>query len=181
MGQQPLTLVALELKINKMIKIISLCLVSISLLAFPLVTYGADKLEPPDLLEIKVDGKKVSGRSVFVKQGQSLSLKGSALPNSEIYLYIFSDEPLLAKAAVDNQGYWSYVVTQALDLGQHRIEAETHFGNEISAKIELLKFEVTEGKLPQLNYTLIIAILIIIVAISCYVIWIVIKKKIQFR
>jgi len=58
------------------------------------------------------DGKAVSG----------LLLSGTGAPNSDIFLYIFSD-PLVLRAQTNNQGKWSYVLENPLKSGNHEVYA----------------------------------------------------------
>ncbi|HEX3082623.1 MAG TPA: hypothetical protein VHQ86_05260 [Candidatus Saccharimonadia bacterium] len=58
------------------------------------------------------DGKKITG----------LLITGTGAPNSDIYIYVFSD-PLVLRAQTDSQGKWSYVLENPLKSGHHEVYA----------------------------------------------------------
>ncbi len=58
------------------------------------------------------DGKKVNG----------LLVSGTGAPNSDIFLYFFSD-PLVLRAQTDSHGKWSYVLETPLPAGHHEVYA----------------------------------------------------------
>ena len=118
-------------------------------LIFPLLA-RAEKVDPPNLVEVRINDQFVDKKDVELLPDQSMDLIGTAKENAEIYLYIYADEssePLLAKTPVDKDGNWQYVLNQALSSGRHRIEAETHSGADISAKVEVLAFNVEKEKI----------------------------------
>ncbi len=60
------------------------------------------------------DGQKISG----------LLVTGTAAPNSNVFLYFFSD-PLVLRAQTDSHGVWSYVLETPLKSGHHEVYAVT--------------------------------------------------------
>jgi len=141
-------------------------------LLFPILA-KAEKVDPPNLVEVRIDDQFVDKKSVELSSDQTMNLIGTAKPESEVYLYIYdneSAEPLLAKSPVDKDGNWQYVLNQALSSGQHRIEAETHSGQDISAKVEILSFTVKEEKVISTTlYYAGGAVLLFIILIALYI------------
>lgn len=71
---------------------------------------------------------------------KELTLKGKALPNSFVTLYIFS-EPIVVTVRTDASGEWSYTLDKELPDGDHRVvSAITDSGGRILAKSEPLPF-----------------------------------------
>lgn len=143
----------------------------------------ASKLEAPNLVEVKVDGKFTDQKNLKLSQAQVLEVSGNAQKGSQVFLYFSTDdEPLLAKVTVDKNGYWFYTLNQALAVGNHTIKGETHSGKQISANKELLKFEVMgTGLLKTVEYRVIfysILILLILIGIVLFLKW---KKIFPFR
>jgi hypothetical protein len=58
------------------------------------------------------DGKKLN----------SLLLTGTGAPNTDIFIYVFSD-PLVLRAQTDEQGKWEYVLETPLKAGNHEVYA----------------------------------------------------------
>jgi hypothetical protein len=56
------------------------------------------------------------------KTSTAIIVSGTGVPNSSIFLYIFSD-PMVLRAETDNQGKWSYVLQNPLAPGHHEIYA----------------------------------------------------------
>ena len=141
-------------------------------LIFPMLA-KAEKVDPPNLVEVRVNDQFVDKKSVELLPDQTLNLIGTAKENAEVYVYIYADEskePLLAKSPVDKKGNWQYVLNQALSSGQHRIEAETHSGADISAKVEVLSFTVKEEKVISTTlYYAGGAVLLLIILIALYI------------
>jgi len=149
------------------------------LLALPFKTLAADKIPPPNLVQVKVDGKIVDQKNLKVDQAKPLFLEGTAQPNSQVYLYIYSGSPLLAQVKTDEKGNWSYTLTQQLSVGSHKLMAETHANNEISANIELLKFSITRGNIPvvsEISNTNLIWIVVGLIVVGL-LIWILRRRK----
>ncbi len=161
-----------------MLRKISLTILAGMFLAFPIFAQ-AEKLEPPNLVEVRIDDQFVDKNDVLLGSEQVMSLIGTAKPDSEVYLYIFSqsnDEPLLAKSPVDKDGNWQYVLNQALEAGLHRIEADTHSGEDISAKVELLSFSIPAAKISPTTYLYIFGTALLVIVL---VLLFVFKKKLS--
>jgi hypothetical protein len=58
------------------------------------------------------DGKKITG----------LLVTGQGAPNSDVFIYVFSD-PLVLRAQTDAKGAWSYVLETPLKPGKHEVYA----------------------------------------------------------
>lgn len=58
------------------------------------------------------EGKKVAG----------LMVSGKGAPNTDVFIYVFSD-PLVLRAQTDNQGIWSYILETPLKPGKHEVYA----------------------------------------------------------
>ncbi len=74
-----------------------------------------------------------------------VKLSGQVLDkkNSEIFLYIFSD-PKVYTVKTDNEGKWSYTLTDALEAGEHKVYlAYSKSKNNLVAS-EPIKFTITE-------------------------------------
>lgn len=71
---------------------------------------------------------------------KEFTLKGKALPNSFVTLYIFS-EPIVVTVRTDASGEWSYTLDKELPDGDHHVvSAITDGGGRILAKSEPLPF-----------------------------------------
>lgn len=150
--------------------------VGLAILLLPFSASAQNNLEPPNLVEIRVEGQFLDKTDVTMAQDQAMELQGSAKPNTQVYLYISSSDPLLATVPVDKNGYWFYRLNQALDPGEHKIEGEVHEGEQISAKVELLKFNVTRAKMPVSNLILWLIFILVVIAIG-FIVWLMFNKK----
>ncbi len=71
---------------------------------------------------------------------KKLKFRGTALPNSYITLYIFSD-PIVVTVKADAAGEWTYTLDKELPNGSHQVvSAITNEGGHILAKSEALPF-----------------------------------------
>lgn len=129
---------------NRFYRKFFLIILGITFLLVPAFARAA-KLPSPNLVEVRIDDKFTDKKEVKIFQNQTLSLIGTADPESQVYLYFYSNEPLVASTNVDKNGNWQYVLNQTLSAGTHRIDAETHKNKEISAKIEVLNFTVKQS------------------------------------
>ena len=160
-------------------KILSLAV--FSLLLFPFAAFAQEKLSPPNLVEVKIDGKFMDKNEVSISQDQAMELSGSAAVGSQAFLYFStSAEPLVVTADVDQNGYWFYRLSQALSVGEHKLEAETHKGEEISAKVELMQFQVTPSTEAAVTSKLPISTIILISALGLLVLiglgWLLLRR-----
>lgn len=114
-----------------------------------------------DLLAVQeVVVSKVAVSTEGKPVAKELTLKGKALPNSFVTLYIFS-EPIVVTVRTDASGEWSYTLDKELPDGDHHVvSAITDGGGRILAKSEPLPFvkvaqAVTVGNvelaLPSVN------------------------------
>ncbi|HEY2004659.1 MAG TPA: hypothetical protein VGH44_06115 [Candidatus Saccharimonadia bacterium] len=72
---------------------------------------------------VSVTGLK--NETITNKSGQKITailLNGTGVPNTNIFLYIFSD-PMVLRAQTDSAGKWSYVLENPLKPGHHEIYA----------------------------------------------------------
>jgi len=148
-------------------------------IGLPLKTILAENIAPPNLVDVKVDGKIVDQKNLKVDQAKVIFFEGSAVPSSDVYLYFYSQSPMLAQVKADEKGNWSYTLTLQLPVGSHKLMAETHANNEISANVELLKFSITRGNMPvvsKISDTNLAWIIVGIVIVGL-LIWLFIKRK----
>lgn len=139
----------------------------------------AEKIAPPNFIDVKVDGKIVDQKNLKIDQAKTIYFEGTAAPNSNIYLYFYSKSPMLSQVKTDDKGNWSYTLTQQLSVGSHKLMAETHLDKEISANVELLKFSITRGNLPvvsEISNTNLIWIIVGIVIVGL-LIWLFIQRR----
>ena len=117
-------------------------------IGMPLKTVFAENVAPPNLVDVKVDGKIIDQKNLKVDQSKTIFFEGTAVASSDVYLYFYSGSPMLAQAKANDKGNWSYTLTQQLPVSSHKLMAETHANSEISANVELLKFSITRGTVP---------------------------------
>lgn len=151
------------------------------LLLFPLMAFAQEKLAPPNLVEVKINGQFADKGKISLSQDQTMELSGTALAGSQVYLYIStSGEPLVAISDVDKNGYWFFRLNQALSVDKHQIEAETHQGEEISAKVTLLQFNITpssENPLVRLSTTNLIIFSILGLLVVVGIVWFFVRRS----
>lgn len=164
-----------------MLKKIGFIVITTSFWILPTLTFAADILEPPNLVETRIDSQFIDKAKVSFPQDKVLVLEGTAKAGSQVYLYISTDqEPLFAKVDVDSAGNWLYDLNQALSVGKHSIEGETHQGNKISAKVNLLDFNVKKGKLPftlSNNWIIFISVISLLVILGVIILIRKLKKN----
>lgn len=91
---------------------------------------------------LKVDDVSVAkvATSTPDARATALTIRGTALPNSFITLYIFS-EPIVVTIKTNDLGEWTYTLDKELPDGNHQvISAITDSGGKILAKSEPLPF-----------------------------------------
>ncbi|HSX00970.1 MAG TPA: hypothetical protein VLF67_01895 [Candidatus Saccharimonas sp.] len=72
---------------------------------------------------VKVDGlKNTTVTNTDGKTITGLQITGTGTPNSDVFIYVFSD-PLVLRAQTDSKGAWSYVLETPLQPGKHEIYA----------------------------------------------------------
>lgn len=80
-------------------------------------------LIPKELKEVskisKVENKQVQDQDGKTTR-QVISFSGKSVPNSLIYLYIFSD-PIIISVQVDSNGDWEYTLDKPLERGKHEV------------------------------------------------------------
>jgi len=81
--------------------------------------------EPTILTEQKGEKYKVKNVETIVLSEQAsehgLKIKGEAPPLSVVFLYIYSDEPIVISIQADKYGQWSYAYDQPVDDGMHEV------------------------------------------------------------
>ncbi len=70
------------------------------------------------------EAKQESKQDSAGKEQKIIKLSGKAAPNTEVYLYIFS-EPLVLKTKADGDGNWNYTLENPLKPGKHEVYATT--------------------------------------------------------
>lgn len=74
------------------------------------------------------------------RESAELELAGTALPNSMVTLYIYSD-PIVVTVQADNDGNWYYVLGKELEAGEHRVYATvTDSTGKVTSRSEGLVF-----------------------------------------
>jgi hypothetical protein len=112
-------------------------------------TATTQKPSPPTITTInneQLPENKVSTQTIRV--GDPITFSGKTIPNATVRLYITS-EPITAETKSDKDGNWSYTLTQALEPGDHKVEAEVRDekGNT-SDKVEIARFTIKSKTIP---------------------------------
>jgi len=63
-------------------------------------------------------------KEVKFTEGKKVVIKGTALPNSFITIYIYST-PIIVTVKADNNGEWQYTLDEEIENGQHKIYTAT--------------------------------------------------------
>lgn len=98
----------------------------------------------------KVESVQIDDISKFIK------IKGTAIPNSYVTVYIFST-PIIVTLKTDDRGEWTYTLDKALDDGSHEIYVATvNNSGKILARSEGNIFAksagaITMGAMGELN------------------------------
>jgi fibronectin type 3 domain-containing protein len=110
------------------------------------IAYENPKLageKKPFLLTVNNVERKVKEDPDTLSTSTTLVLSGTALPNSFVTLYIFSD-PIVVRVKADSSGAWIYTLDQELPDGSHEVvSAITDTGGRILAKSEAAPFVKT--------------------------------------
>ncbi|OGH93739.1 MAG: hypothetical protein A2538_02565 [Candidatus Magasanikbacteria bacterium RIFOXYD2_FULL_41_14] len=78
-----------------------------------------------------------------VKRGDTLSIFGQSLPQSEITVQVNSTQEFFAKARADKDGVYLYNLDTAfLEIGDHSARSKSTVANEISAYSDRIAFKV---------------------------------------
>ena len=120
---------------------------------------GSDKVsyqDPEDLKEIsevfkvtKIEPKEVMMSKEEEKDKDEFELAGTALPNSMVTLYIYSD-PIVVTVQADNDGNWYYVLDKELEEGEHKVYATvTDSTGKVTARSEGMTFVKTAKALDE--------------------------------
>ncbi len=92
------------------------------------------KIESVAVVEIE---KTPEGDDVIKK----IEIKGTALPNSFVTLYIYSNAPIIVTVKTNSEGVWTYQLDKELSDGTHEVYiATTDTTGKIAAKSEPLPF-----------------------------------------
>lgn len=85
-----------------------------------------------------------------VKRGDTLSIFGQSIPQSDITIAVNSEQEIFAKAKADKDGVYLYNLDTAfLDLGDHSARSKATVANEISAYSERVAFKVGTKSLAE--------------------------------
>lgn len=94
------------------------------------------KVEDVKLVESKEHGSE--------KKEKVLHIKGKALPNTFVTLYVFSETPIIVTVKTDSAGNWTYDLDKNIADGEHELYvAVTDNTGKITAKSEPLRFVKT--------------------------------------
>lgn len=98
---------------------------------------------PKESGELKADLYKIfevlSSKTGEGKTG--ITIKGKALPNGFINIYVYSSLPVILTVKADANGNWSYILDEEIEDGEHQIYiAVTDNTGKITAKSEPLFF-----------------------------------------
>ena len=81
--------------------------------------------------------KTLEGKELIKK----IEIKGTALPNSFVTLYIYSSTPIIVTVKTNSEGVWTYQLDKELSDGTHEVYiATTDTTGKIAAKSEPLPF-----------------------------------------
>lgn len=84
-----------------------------------------------------------------VKRGENLKFSGQTAPESEINVYIYSEE-IVKEATADQNGYWDYSLnTNILSEGSHTTKAKSSLDGLMSSFSQALSFYVGQGSADQ--------------------------------
>jgi hypothetical protein len=73
---------------------------------------------------------------------KAIVLSGTGTPSSDIFLYVFSNDPMVLRAQTDSQGHWSYVLENPLKPGQHKVYAVSQSASNNFVRTSALPFAV---------------------------------------
>jgi len=97
----------------------------------------------------KVTKAQIRTRSENQENQDLVELSGTALPNSIVTIYVFSD-PLVMTVEADNDGNWFYVLHQEFDEGEHKVYAAvTDSTGKVTERSEAMLFVKTAQALDQ--------------------------------
>lgn len=92
--------------------------------------------------DVKLVDSKDHGSSE--KKEKVLQIKGKALPNTFVTLYVFSEAPIIVTVKTDAMGNWTYDLDKNIAEGEHEVYvAVTDNTGKITAKSEPLRFVKT--------------------------------------
>jgi len=85
--------------------------------------------------------ESLAGEKEEETEEESLVIKGKALPESFVVLYIYSSGPIVVTVKTDKDGNWEYVLDKELEDGEHKVYAAvTDNTGKITAKSEPFVF-----------------------------------------
>lgn len=101
-------------------------------------------VKSPEFLTVqKVEAADIETKEDGTKTAKSLALAGTALPNSFVRIFVFS-EPIMVTVRADDDGVWTYTLDKELSDGQHEIyTAITDVSGKIVAKSVATSFVKT--------------------------------------
>lgn len=73
------------------------------------------------LTDIK-NSTQATNKSAQGTHSKVILVSGTSVPNSDVFIYVFSD-PMVLRAQADNNGKWSYVLDNPLKPGKHEVYA----------------------------------------------------------
>ena len=86
----------------------------------------------------------------------AILLAGTGTPSSDIFLYFFSDDPMVLRAQTNSQGKWSYVLENPLNPGQHHVYAVSQSASNNFVRTSALPFAVAAAASGNQDGSLII-------------------------
>ncbi len=108
-----------------------------------MLSVGQNIEQPKTSLNKTVSTWQVNVSDVAVSE--SLSLSGTASPNTWLNIFIYSDLPLVLSVLSDESGRWSYPVSTALAVGEHQAYVvEYDAQGQIARQSAVANFAVAE-------------------------------------
>jgi hypothetical protein len=88
-------------------------------------------VEPSDISDLPVETTQVAvdsltNESIVNASGTKITAivaKGTGVPSSSVFLYVFSNDPMVLRAETDSSGKWTYVLENPLKPGHHKVYA----------------------------------------------------------
>ena len=103
-------------------------------------------LEEPVNVEREVTAHSYTVKEVVLTEKKEVLIKGQALPNSYITLYIYST-PMIVTVKTDKNGDWQYILDKELEDGNHTVYTATvnNTGNIVAKSIPFTFVKTAEA------------------------------------
>lgn len=115
-------------------------------------------VKPEEVKNLPKDPKKAKiqaisntkSKSSDGSQKDAILLRGTSLPNSDVFIYVFS-EPLVLATQTDSDGNWSYTLENPLEPGQHEAYVTVNGGDDNYVASEPIVFSIARAESSDQN------------------------------